>query len=87
MGNFRIIAKEIKEDAIRRIKEEGKSVKEVAEQVGVDRRTVYGWLSKGVVKETNIIEINRLKRENQFLVSLVGRLTMEKEQGKIRGKK
>lgn len=87
MGNFRVIAKEVKEDAIRRIKEEGKSVKEVAEQVGVDRRTVYGWLSKGIAKETNIIEINRLKRENQFLVSLVGRLTMEKEQSRQRGKK
>ena len=87
MGNFKVVAKEIREQVIRRIKQEGVSVGVAAADAGVSTKTVYNWLSRGVTKEPGILEINRLKRENRFLVSLVGKLTMEKEQEKIREKK
>lgn len=87
MGNFKAISKEIREQVISRIKQEGVSVATAAKEAGISTKTIYTWLSKGVEKEPGVIEINRLKRENQFLVSLVGKLTMEREQDKQKGKK
>lgn len=87
MGNFKAISKEVREQVLSRIKNDGISVAVAARDAGISTKTIYTWLSKDVTKEPGIIELNRLKRENQFLVSLVGKLTMEKEQDKQKGKK
>ena len=87
MGNYRAISKEVREQVINRIKNDGISVSVAARDAGISTKTIYTWLAKGAQKEPGIIENNRLKRENQFLMALVGRLTMEKEQEKQRGKK
>ena len=87
MGNFKIIAKEVREQIINRIKNDGISASQAAHEAGVSPKTVYNWLTRGVIKEPNIMEINRLRRENQFLMMLIGKLTMEKEQVKKWGKK
>ncbi len=87
MGNFKVVAKEIREQVIHRVKQEGASVAVAAADAGVSTKTVYNWLLRGVTKEPGILEINRLKRENQFLVALLGKLTMEKEYERLRGKK
>lgn len=84
MGNFRVISKEIKEQVVGRIRNDGITAAQAAREAGLSSNTVYGWLSKGVEREPGILENNRLKRENQFLMMLLGKLTMEKEQ---RGKK
>ena len=87
MANFRVIAKEVREQIINRIKNDGISASQAAREAGISAKTVYNWLTRGVVKEPNIMEINRLRRENQFLMMLIGKLTMEKEQVKKWGKK
>ena len=87
MGNFKIIAKEVREQIINRIKNDGISASQAAQEAGISAKTVYNWLTRAVVKEPNIMEINRLRRENQFLMMLIGKLTMEKEQVKKWGKK
>jgi transposase-like protein len=84
MGNFRVISKDIKDQIINRIKNEGIPAIQAARDAGISPNTVYGWISKQVNREPGIIEMNKLKRENQFLMTLLGKLTMEKE---LRGKK
>jgi transposase-like protein len=87
MGNYRVIAKEVKEHVVHRVKEEGISVSQAARDAGVSVQSVYDWLGKGTSGEPGILEINKLKRENQFLLELVGKLTKELELEKRRGKK
>lgn len=69
------IAPEIKADILRRIKDEGVTVAQAAEQHGISEKTVYGWLSKGAQGAPTWSQLNRAKRENQQLLQLVGELT------------
>ena len=86
MGNFKVIPKEVKEQIIQRIKNEGVAVSTAAKDAGICPRTIYGWLSSGIYATPGILEINKLRRENQFLLQLVGKLTMEQEKTQ-KGKK
>ncbi len=57
------ISKEIKDELLNKIKNEGLSVAEVAGLYGIHTRTIYNWLStkaKGVV---SILEHNKLKKD------------------------
>lgn len=85
MGNFKVIAKEVREQIINRVKNDGVPTAQAARDAGISAKTVYNWLARGVEKTPGILENNRLKRENQFLMQLLGKLTLEKEQ--LRGKK
>lgn len=85
MGNFKVIAKDVREQIINRIKNEGIPTAQAARDAGISAKTVYNWLARGITKEPGIMENNKLRRENQFLMQLIGKLTMEKEQ--LRGKK
>jgi transposase-like protein len=87
MGNFKVISKEVKEQVISRIKNDGISVATAASDAGVSTKSVYNWLSSEVYANPSLLEINKLKRENQFLLELVGKLTMEQEKQKSKGKK
>ena len=79
MSNFRVIDPSVKAQAIEDVRSNGLTVKEAAMKHGVDPRTIYGWLKKGVVSsERNLIlENNRLKKENEQLYNLLGRATVE----------
>lgn len=74
--SFHIIRKEIKEQILHRIKNEGVSVSQVANEHGVSSKTIYGWLRVGVASTTvSILEVSQLRRENKILLEMVGRLT------------
>lgn len=73
------IPKDIREQIIRRIKEGGVSAAQVAREHGVNPKTVYGWLSRGTLAEPGAMEANRLRRENQTLYAIVGKLHTEIE--------
>ena len=70
------IAPEVKEQILRRIKDEGVSVSQAAKEHGVSEATVYGWLGRGVKSAPSIGELARLKRQNEELLALVGELTL-----------
>ena len=72
---FKPIPKEIREQILFRIKNEGAPVTKAAEEAGVGSKTVYGWLSREAVKAPSVLEVNRLKRENEGLYQLIGKLT------------
>lgn len=78
-GNFRVIDPSIKAEAIDQIKNKGMPVSEAAIKYGVDSRTIYGWLKKEVIggDRNLILELNRLRKENEQLYNLLGRATAE----------
>ena len=71
------VAPEVKQEILGKIKEQGLTVKEAVEQYGVSDNTIYGWLSKGAKGAPTWGELNRIKRENQQLLNLVGELTVK----------
>ena len=72
------VTKEQKEEIISKVKS-GIPVKEVAEQYGINRKSVYNWLQSRAEKSSDILELNKLRRENQALTQLVGKLVYEQE--------
>jgi len=74
---FKPISKEIREQILTRIKNEGITANQAANDAGVSPKTVYGWLAKGVTGDPNVVAFNRLKKENEGLYQLVGKLTLE----------
>lgn len=74
---FAPIKKEIKEQILNRIKNEGLPAAQAAREAGVSDKTVYSWLARQAEKEPSILELGRLKRENNGLKHLIGLLTVE----------
>ena len=82
MGKSKTYPPEIKREIIGKVRE-GMPVKEVERRYGVSTKTVYKWvggLAQG--KDVSVLEIGRLKRENEALYKIVGRLTYELKSGK-----
>jgi len=81
---YKVIKKEIKEEILSRIKNEGISVPKIAEQYGISDKTIYTWLKGGVINNNPILEINRLRRENEDLLKIIGKLTADEARKKKR---
>lgn len=71
------ISSEIKQAIIKEIRDEGKRVVDVASAHNVSTKTIYGWLRDGVGGDTSALEIARLKRENEQLYGILGKVTAE----------
>lgn len=76
------IVKEIKDRILFRIKNEGVSGAQAARDAGISSKTVYGWLAKESLNNVSILELNRLKRENEGLCKIIGKLTLEMDKVK-----
>ena len=74
--NYRI-APEIKEQILKRIKEEGVPIAQAAKDHGIHETTIYGWLGAGARSAPSWIEVAKLKRENKALLELVGEITLK----------
>ena len=79
------IAKEIKDQILERIKNQGASVSQAAQEHGISVNTIYTWLSKKTGGGPTVLEVAKLKKENKELRELVGELTFQlsKSQKKI----
>jgi len=71
------VSKEVKEQILKRIKEEGVPVAQAASEHGLKPKVIYNWISRGVTAPPSILEIAKLKRENQVLKELIGQATLE----------
>ena len=78
----RQIAPEIKEKIINKIKAEGLSVAQAAQEFGVSLKTIYQWIGSNGTVEPGLVEMNRLKKENAELKQIIGSLTLGIERGK-----
>jgi len=71
------ISKEVKDQILDRIKNQGVSVSAAAADHGISTGTIYNWLSKGVTSQPTWAQFNKLKKQNKMLFELVGELTMK----------
>jgi transposase-like protein len=69
----------IKTEILNKIRNNGMSVTDASVQYSVHPKTIYGWLRAGVVDgdKNLILELNRLRKENEQLYKLLGRATAE----------
>ena len=78
MSTGKYIPKEIKQQILKRIKEEGLTVKSAADEHGISTKTIYNWMrGNSISSDSNILEISRLKREKKELLEIIGELTHE----------
>jgi len=71
------VAKDVKEQILKRVKDEGIPVSQAATEHGVSDKTIYTWLTKGASGNPTWSEIAKLKRENKSLLELVGAMTLK----------
>lgn len=65
------------------IKQDGLTVIEAADKFKVSTKTIYRWLSDLADNgHTSILEMNKLKRENQQLKEIIGMLMLDQEKSK-----
>jgi transposase-like protein len=79
------ISKEIKEQILGRIKNDGVSVSEAAEDHGISVQTIYKWLGATARSSVSLLEHNKLKKENERLKQLLGEITLKLSFGEKRG--
>jgi len=78
---FKKVPIETKEEILVKVKN-GETVTNVANQYGISTKTIYAWLSNQVRPDSSILEVNRLRRENDELKRIIGIVTLELERGK-----
>jgi len=71
------IAPEVREQIINRIKNDGVPVGQAAKEHGVHETTVYGWLGAKAESIPSVLEIAKLRKENEELLKLVGLMTLK----------
>lgn len=74
------VAREVREQILKRIKDEGLPVLQASEEHGVSTKTIYSWLTKGASKNPSWVEVAKLKKQNQELLALVGEITVKLSQ-------
>jgi len=71
------VNKEVREQILKRVKDDGIPISQIASEHGITPRTIYQWISRSVTAPPSVLEIGKLKRENQALKEMLGELTME----------
>lgn len=82
MGTFKVIPREVKEQILKRVKEDGVTIKQAADEHGISTKTIHNWLRSTTLPSGNLLELNRLKRENKELLEIIGELTHTMKQSK-----
>jgi transposase-like protein len=80
--SYKRIPKEIKGEIIAKA-EGGAKVVDLAGAYGVSGKTIYTWLSKTIEgAQVSLMQFNRLKRERDDLLMMVGALTLKSNKRK-----
>lgn len=74
-----VVRAEVKQQILDRLKNEGVPVVKLAEEHGIHPSTIYNWLGGQSTGAPSALEMAKLRRQNQLLSELVGRLTLELE--------
>jgi len=73
------IKKEIRGEILHKIKTTGMSVLEASNLYGVSTKAIYNWLKKESAGVPNVLANNLLRRDNEKLYAIIGKLTAEIE--------
>jgi transposase-like protein len=71
---------EIIAEILRKLKDNGESVPDLAKQYGLGAQTIYRWIASNVTAPPSVLELSKLKRENSALHEIIGRLTVKLSQ-------
>ena len=74
------VAQEVREQILKRLKDDATPVSQLAEEHGISTKTIYGWLAKGVTKQPTWQDISKMQKQNRELLALVGELTIKLSQ-------
>lgn len=77
------IPKDVKEYVLKRVKEGGKSVAELAKEHGIGKTAIYKWLKEETGGSDPLIY--KLQKENQLLKQLVAELSLKVRESEKRG--
>jgi transposase-like protein len=66
---------DVKEKVLAEVKEGKAPVADIARSYGIKPGTVYNWVSRGVAKDADIMEVRRLRRKVLELYEIIGKLT------------
>lgn len=78
------IPRDLKVQILDRVKNSGKTIKEIASEHGISSVTIYAWLKEGAVGTTSR-EVMKLEKENRELKQIIGELTIQLGVGQKKG--
>ena len=79
---FPALTAEQKQEIIKRIKEKGERVSELAKEYGVVPQTIYNLLSRQAHSTGALLELAKVKRQNEALLKIIGQLVADQRMGK-----
>ncbi len=82
MGAHSRIPAEVRDQILNRIRTEGVTAAQAAKEHGISAPTVYAWLRRSTVLPSNILQLNKLRRENEELKRLLGQAMLMNERSK-----
>lgn len=76
------IPKEIRDEVLSKARA-GEKIAQLAERYGISTKTIYTWLTKDSGEDLiSVLKHNKLKRENEELKRIIGKLTLDMSWGK-----
>jgi transposase-like protein len=78
---FKRVPVETKREVLDKIKS-GMTVTQAAATYAISTKTIYTWLASQTKPAVSILEVNRLRRENEELKRIIGIITLDLERGK-----
>ena len=79
---FPALTPEQKQEIIKRIKEKGERVLDLAKEYGVVPKTIYNLLARQAHSTGALLELAKLKREKEALLKIIGQLVADQRLGK-----
>ena len=71
-----------KKEIVRRVQESGERVFDLSREFGVHSKTIYNLLGRQANKAGALIELAKVKRENEALLTIIGQLVVDAKLGK-----
>ncbi len=71
-----------KSEIIKRVTDKGERVPDLAKEFSVVPKTIYNLLKNKANQHQAVLELAKLKRENEALISIIGSLFAESKLGK-----
>ncbi|MBI4272374.1 hypothetical protein HY621_00795 [Candidatus Uhrbacteria bacterium] len=79
---FPTLSVEQRQTIVKRIKENGECVPDLAKEYGVKPRIIYDMLRHGASEPNTLLELAKLKREHEALLTIIGKLFSDQRMGK-----
>ena len=76
------LSEEQKQEIIKRVQEKGERVADLAKEYGTNPKNIYNLLRRTAQGPSALLEVAKLKRENEALIKIIGELVAEEKLGK-----